>query len=354
MNVFRPHFYRRGSAASLVFACVMFALVVNHAEVLAEALSSAGSAEEVFVDRSHRYLSRRVMRVAESINNVVSSVFLQDEDKDPDLSRRFYGNMRTAYEVRGSRVRVTPRIILMEREPNKYKIDFSARLHLPNITKKLRFDADSYDNDNDTMEDIFSSRYRQTLERGRGEGTTAGLTYFFTDRTKRQLSLSTGLRFHPAPSPKIRLRARFRKTFDAWSVESGQSGFWNDKDGFGERTEITFDRPLGEIYFLRFHSSVVWSEVSHGLDWGQMALFGSDFSPRRSGAFKLGVRGYTHPSTIVEQYLVRLSYRQRLSRDWLFMEIEPGLDFFREDDFEISPLINIKFEMVFGSFNRIP
>jgi hypothetical protein len=323
------------------------------APATAESPSAPATAESPRLDRSHRYLSDRVLHLAESINNVISSTFRQEEDHESEMIRRFFGNLLTAYQVEGSHIRVTPRLILTEENGNEYKVDFSARLRLPDLSRRLRLYVDSYDTDYDTMEDIFSTRYRQRLDLERGEGTTAGLTYFFSDHMKRDLSLSTGLKFRPEPSPKIRLRGRVRKSFDIWRAEVAQSGFWSEKDGVGERTEFTLDRPSGEIHLVRLRSSVVWSELSHGVDWGQFASYYANFSSRRSAAIKLGVHGYSHPSWITDQYLIRVAYRKRVHRDWLFLEIEPGLDFFREDDFKISPLINIKLEIVIGSFKPL-
>jgi len=337
--------------AARIFAGVVF--LFSSSTGYAQTPSDPQTGETNRLDRSHRYLSSRVLRLAESINNVISSTFRQEEDHESEMTRRFYGNLLTAYQVEGSHIRVTPRLIMTEGSANEYKLDFSARLRLPDLSKRLRLYVDSYDTDYDTMEDIFSARYRQRLDLERGEGATAGLTYFFSDHMKRDLSLSTGLKFRPEPSPKIRLRGRFRKSFDIWRAEFAQSGFWSEKDGFGERTEFTLDRPSGEIHLVRLRSSVVWSEVSHGVDWGQFASYYARFSSRRSAALKLGVRGYSHPSWITDQYLARVAYRKRVHRDWLFMEIEPGLDFFREDDFKMTPLINIKFEIVIGSFKPL-
>ncbi len=306
------------------------------------------------MDRSHRYLSGRVLRLAESINNVISSTVRQEEDHEAEMTGRFYGNLLTAYQVEGSHIRVTPRLIILEgSDNNEYKLDFSARLRLPDLSKRLRLYADSYDTDYDTMEEIFSSRYRKKLEEERSEGPTAGLTYFFSDRMRRQLSLSTGLRFRPEPSPKIRLRGRLRKTFESYRADLAQSVFWSERDGFGEKTEFTLDRPSGTIHLFRLKSSLVWSELSHGVDWGQYGSYYARLSKRRSAALKLGARGYSHPSLITDQYLLRVNFRRRVHRDWLFLEIEPGLDFFREDDFETSPLINIRLDIVIGSFERI-
>jgi hypothetical protein len=37
----------------------------------------------------------------------------------------------------------------------------------------------------------------------------------------------------------------------------------------------------------------------------------------------------------------------------MFLEIEPGLDFFRDDDFHMTPIISIKLEVIIGSFTRL-
>ncbi len=352
-NTYRPvsHAVCRRSARLAAGAALLFAF--PSAAVHADALAATEAGQPTRLDRYHHYLSQRTLRLAESINNVLSSKSEQDEDDGAAMTQRFYGNLLTAYQVRGSHIRVTPRFILTERDGNEYKLDFSARLRLHDISDRLRLYADSYDSDYDTMEDIFSSRYRRVLALERGEGATAGLTYFFMDQMKRKLSLSAGLKFRPEPSAKIRLRGHLWKGFDIWSAELRQSGFWSEKEGFGERTEFTLDRPSGATHLIRLRSSVVWSELSHGVDWGQFASYYANFSASRSAALKLGVRGYSHPSWITDQYLIRVSYRKRIHRDWLFLEIEPGLDCFREDDFEISALININLEIVIGSVKKL-
>ncbi len=354
----KHHPYRLGglgvpltTARCLAGALILLALSTGSG--YAEAPTAAGPDDSTRLDRSHDYLSTRVLRLAESINNVLSAAFHHEDDHESELSHRFYGNLLTAYQVDGSYIRVTPRIMLSEGDGTDYKLDFSARLRLPDLSRRLRLYADSYDTDEDTMEEIFSARYRRELGAERGEGATAGLTYFFSDRVRRQLSISTGLRFRPEPSPKIRLRGRFRKAFEKWRADFAQSGFWSEQDGLGEKTELSLDRPTGDLHLVRLNASLVWSELSHGVDWGLLASTDTRFSSRRSAAVKLGARGYSHPSWVTDQVLVRLAFRRRVHRDWLFLELEPGLDFFREDDYDVTPLINIKLEIVIGSFRQL-
>jgi hypothetical protein len=222
----------------------------------ADAPAASEPGDSTRLDRSHRYLSGRVLRVAESINTAIAYTFRQAEDHESEMTRRFYGNLLTAYQVEGSHIRVTPRLIMTEGEDHDYKLDFSARLRLPDLSERLRLYVDSYDTDYDTMEEIFSARYRRQLETERSEGATAGLTYLVSDHMTRQLSLSTGLRFRPEPSPKLRLRGRLRTSFDLWRTDVAQSVFWTERDGFGEKTEFTLDRPAGEIHLFRREARV--------------------------------------------------------------------------------------------------
>lgn len=352
MNTCRPNAHAMLLPSSPLFADAALLLSILACARAAETSAAPRTEESTRMDRSHRYLSGRVLSFAESLNNAISSTFRQEEDHESEMTRRFYGNLLTAYQVEGSHIRMTPRLTLTEGRGNQYKLHFSARLRLPDLSDRLRLYADSYDTDYDTMDEIFSTRYRRQLEEERIEAPNAGLTYFFSDGMSRKLSLSGGLRFRPEPSPKIRLRGRLRKTLDNWRADVSESVFWNERDGFGEKTEFTLDRQVGESHLFRLASSLVWSEISDGVDWGQSASCHALLNSQHSAALKLGVRGHTHPSWTTDQYLVRVPFRRRLYRDWVTMVIEPGLDFFREDDFRRTLLVNFRVEIVFGSFSR--
>ncbi len=334
-------------------ACGLLSCMLLQTASMADMSDAPEKEEDTRVDEQHRYLSRKVLFVAESINSFIAHALTDEDKREPDLVNRFYGDLLTAYDVEGTRIRITPRATFSERSSHVYKMDFSARLRLGDISDRLQFFADSFDTDHNTMDEMFSHRYRRELDRERSEGATAGLTYLLTDRVTHRLSLSGGLRFRPEPSPRLRLRARVGKSFDKWRSEFTQNLFWDMEDGVGEKSQIKFDRPIGDLYLFRLSSSAVWSELSRGVDWGHFASYYATFSPRRSAAIKAGFRGHTHPSTVTEQYLVRIPYRQRIHRDWLFLEIEPGLDFFREDNYEIAPLINLKLDILIGSIERI-
>ena len=302
------------------------------------------------VDRRHRYLSRKLLQAAESINAFVMNRFRSTDEQESEIIRQFYGDRQSAYDVEGSYLRISQVAAFASRDDEDFKTRFSVRLRLADISDRLQFFADSEEADHNVMGDVYSARYRRELERERREGGEAGLAYFFTDRLQRDLSLSGGMRFRPEPSPRTRLRTRVRWPFEVWRAQLTQSLFWDLENGFGEKSQAEFRRPIREDYVFRLTSAAVWSELSEGVDWSQFAAFFASLSRRRSASLLMGVRGHTHPSTVTDQYVIRVRYRQRIYRDWLYVGVEPGADFFKDDGYRFAPLINLKMEIYVGSY----
>ena len=136
---------------------------------------------------------------------------------------------------------------------------------------------------------------------------------------------------------------------DPWRAELAQNLFWDARDGFGEQTQLQIGYTFNPRHRFRLTTSAEWSEISQGVDWDLFAAQTAELTPRQSLALRAGVRGHTEPAWIADQYLIRFTYRQRVLRDWLFLEIEPGLDFFREDRYRTAPLIEVKFDILAGS-----
>lgn len=209
---------------------------------------------------------------------------------------------------------------------------------------------DSQDRDQELIDELFVDRYLSASQREPRQDTSAGLIYQISDRVSRRVSVSGGLRFRPSPTPRLRTDARFFTDLGSWRAEFGQRLFWDMEDGFGERSQLQFTRPYADTHVLSLTSSAVWSETSQGVDLAQIVSWKTDFTVRSYLFLRAGVLGYTEPQVESDQYFVRAAYRRRLSRDWLYVELETGLDFYREDDFDASPVAGIKFICLFGSY----
>ena len=297
------------------------------------------------IDVQHDRISQRVLETNRWLNRLLdrslNGLHLDDADRETD---------RADIELRGSHMRVSPWVLFRERGGHDIGVDYGLRLRLLPLSDRLDFFADRFDTHRETLDISESDRYRREPEPGRNEPALAGLTYFLLHDVARQLSLSGGIRFKPEPVPRMRLRGRYRHPLGAdWTATFEQSVYWDSGDGFGERTQLAFSRPMDERVDVSLVSSLVWSELSRGLDWGHVSSCRMALAPTRSLELRGGAMGHTHPGTVVDQYLVRAPFRQRFMRDWLVLQIEPGIDWFREQNYRATLLVSIKLEMRFGS-----
>jgi hypothetical protein len=144
------------------------------------------------------------------------------------------------------------------------------------------------------------------------------------------------------------LRGVAVKNAEVWTTRASQSVFWRGDDGFGERTLLEFERWMRE-YFFRISTSALYSETSEGLEFAHGYAITHLVTKRRSIGLRASLSGRTEPNIVVETYQVRLPYRQRLHRDWIYLEIEPGADFPRDRDFSFTPRVDITVDLIIGA-----
>lgn len=323
--------------------------VVSAADPLQPLFAPSSDSGETMVDIHHQRTSRWLVRRVEGLNAWLLDTMGGEEERESDFLRHYYGDRISAYDVQGSHIRLSPRLGWSESRGVDPGIDFSARIRLANLSHRLRFYADSYDVDEDGVGNIFSERYRRPVDQERSQSTSAGLTYLLTERTRRQASVSGGLRFRPEPIPQARVRGRLHTEVGRWEPAFVQTLFWDYRDGFGERSEIDLPRHMGRAHLFRSVSAAEWSETSQGVDLGQHLSWSTRLGEHRQLVFRLGARGHTRPATVVDQYQTRVSYSQRAFRDWCTVLLETGVNFARERDYDPDPMVRVTFHVLLGA-----
>ncbi len=53
-------------------------------------------------------------------------------------------------------------------------------------------------------------------------------------------------------------------------------------------------------------------------------------------------------AAIVDRYVVRLPFRRLVHADWMYIEVEPGVNFDNESDFDAAPQIILRLDLLFG------
>lgn len=301
-----------------------------------------------FIDRQHAAWCGRVIDFGQSMDAVLAESFRKPQPRPPNgRLDKFVGDRRLEEDNPGSRIKITPGLKLRDADGLDFSIRVNGKLRLPRFEDRVDLVLSSIDDSDSVLDDLDR---RQALSRGdEGEGT-ASLRYYLKETLNFKVSTDAGLRFRPEPDPRTSLRLRLHHDFEHLTTRFTQTFFLEAKDGFGEKTQFDLDQQQPRRHLRRLSTTVLWSEASDGVEAGQSLSLYRYLSRRRVVGARLGIAGVLEPSARVENYTARLIYRQRVHRDWIFMEIEPGLDFPRERDFQSTGFVYLKFDIILGDW----
>ncbi len=127
------------------------------------------------------------------------------------------------------------------------------------------------------------------------------------------------------------VRSRFRRRLSPGLGVTGrftQSVFWTNREGFGESTELSLDRPLAARTLLRTAGAAVLTDVSPGLTFTGEAGVLREIQEFKTVAYlAFAANGHTRPVSTVDLYRTFLRLRRAVWRSWLFVEVEPEVGF---------------------------
>ncbi len=163
-------------------------------------------------------------------------------------------------------------------------------------------------------------------------------------------STDVGIQFHglaAMPNPFTRARASYALPLDQWRLKAAQSVFWFNSIGLGETTQLDLERILSEPVLFRASSNATWLYEKKNFDLRQDLSIYHTLNERTALLYQASAIGVSNPQVQVTDYAFIMVYRYRLHRDWMFFEISPQMHFPKERNFQSSPLLNLRLEMLF-------
>jgi hypothetical protein len=277
------------------------------------------------LDTSFRFVSRNVSDIAGSVDSFFG---------DPNLEEGFNATRL--------RLRLGGTLADHGRSEAIYKIKLN--LDLPRTKKRARFFLESFtEEDDETVDEDFDGSTDED------ENIAAGLRYFFRAKDYVQLNLDVGVKFRPEPDPFVRLRGtRTFQPADYWRIRPTQYVWWESQDKFGASTRLDVDRRLLTDSLLRFRGRVTWEQKKNGVEFDGSVNFYERADPNLGVRISARLKGETRPATVIRRYTLSARLRKLVYRDWVYLEVEPAMDFFRDDDYEPSPGLTLVIEAVFG------
>jgi hypothetical protein len=271
----------------------------------------------------HKYISQQILDFA-------------------DMLDTFFTNDRAYDELQDSHVNL---LILHTNADNKkpgYRAQLRAKIVFPKTQKKLKLLIESQGQDEETQQ----SSLTEALQ---SQEQSLGLRFIERETMKWRVQTDVGLRFKSGVDIFTRLRLRRLITSDTWIYRISQTFYWYRTDGAGETTRLDIDHSLAKDLLFRATSQATWLNKNNYFDLEQDFTLFQKFNKRKAISYQTGILRSTEPHTQSINYFLSTRYRQEVHRNWLFFEINPGVNYPENNSYKPIKFIILKLEAVFGS-----
>ena len=264
----------------------------------------------------------------------------------------FFGDERHEAEINQSQLKVRFDAFreggtgMDYRRPN-----FDLRLVLPQLRHKTRLVISG-----DPNEDIDATSQPPVVPSTQPppKSVTTALQFVPLETKRSNFSIRAGIKFH---NGKFELllgpRYRYLVHFGSWDARYTQEEVWTTDIGWQVRSRFDVERSLPNDLFFRTSLEGIWTEKVHGYPYALSFLLRHPLDRNRALEYEWVNSFQTRPTDLLTEELLVFRYRQRFWRDWLFLEIAPQARFPRDRNFEYTPGIMFRLEMVFGDIGKI-
>jgi hypothetical protein len=221
--------------------------------------------------------------------------------------------------------------------------DVRLRMVMPRLKERLQIVLD------DIVEVDAPDNEQSIIDAVRETRPDAALRYIFSENEKIRTSGDIGIRTGSPHQLFGRGRWRLILPIGCWETRLSETVYWLTDDGWRLTTDFNLTRPVGAWYF-NSASRMTWEEIRSGLTFGQTFSLTYEISKRRAYRLYTSATWPETPHTREANYSVGAVYRQRIHRDWLYMELSSALEFPQMDDYEPNPFVGIKMEILFGGY----
>jgi hypothetical protein len=266
----------------------------------------------------------------------------------------FFDDERFDSEVNESRLKISFDSSVINGEG----VDFDANTHLkvvlPELENRLSFEISG-----DTGDRIRDDRPRDRVpgknidDESDSGGLAAGFRYLLAAKEQFNIHIKSGARIRGL-EPVLYIGPRYRQTWalENWDLRFTQRFRWYSDDGWESRSRWDLERPVFGDYFFRTTTEIEWSEVENGLFYDLDFSLSHAIDGRSAIEFQWNNRFRTRPHDQLSTTVFRLRYRRRVWRDWLSFEVAPQIAYPRDRDYNFTPGILFRFQVVFGFYSR--
>ena len=279
------------------------------------------------VDKAHRSFSKKILKLSDNIDG-----FFADSKHDDIENRSKLTISLDTYFREGRGPYAIP--------------ELNYRLVLPRTEKRLQVFIESEDKDKETEIDESQAK-TNPKSKDNDDDLTAGLRYMI-EKSGINLSTDTGVLVNMPVVVFARFTAKKKVTFTNWVLKINEQVKWVNDEGFTSDLDLDFDKRLSKNLVLRMVNNTFWNDEDYIIRFENGPSLFQKINQKMALSYHAHVITFNEPSFVVEQYVLQVTYKQRLYKKWLFMQMTPYINFPRQRNFHRTPGFVLGFEAIAG------
>lgn len=295
---------------------------------LAKTKKPRGKQKKSLVDRYHQRFSKGILAFSDGIDDFFADSQHQELENRSKLIIQFDTFFR---EAKG------PVVVP----------DINFNLVLPKTQKRLRLFVEN-ENQDTRSETSKASNQQQNTDRPNESNSAAGVRYL-VEKSGIKFYQDTGIIVTIPPNFFIRLGAKKSIEYTKWVLKIHERVRWVNTTGLTSDLDLDFDRRLTRKHILRFVNNFFWNDTTYAIRFENGPSLFHKIDRNKALSYHAHVISINEPDFLVTNYTLQVSYRQRLYKKWLFMDVRPFINFPRERNFARTPGLLVGFDTVFGS-----
>ncbi len=212
--------------------------------------------------------------------------------------------------------------------------DATIRLSLPKIENQLQFFVGSDTNTRESVQNQTES--------------DVGIRYFLPTIIE-SFKVNASLGFAGFSYPYIKAYVRYPYEYKDLYIRVVQQVRYSHQDGYSEQTNLYIDKEIWHKKIFRFFLQRSSKYSANGM------FYLSEISLRETLRNGVGLRviagvyGKTKSQKEgIYSYMLKLTWKKNIFREYLFYQLEPTVEFDRVYDFQANYLLKLYFELYFG------
>jgi hypothetical protein len=269
-----------------------------------------------------------------------------------DFSTRidhFFGDERYFQEHNKSVIQMEMTELMEEGGNSTFAFEGKAKLDLPSAQRRFQLVLESNPEKKSTG-DLKKDQSVPPTATTTPDKYSAALRYEKAEvESPWHFSSDAGVKVQYPLDPFVRARTSYSLPLWDWRFKLAETVFWFSTTGLGETTQFDMEHVLSEPVLFRATTTVTCYEAPQNCDSRQDLSIFHTLDDRTALLYQLSVMGVSQPTLQETDYSLLFRYRYRMHKDWVFIELDPQLNFPRTDDFRLNALLLLRLEVLFGA-----